>query len=353
MLPPDEPPPPSSIAADYDRKVLAAMPMAQLVFGLSQGIEPERLCSQAGFSLTQLSDRDRFVPHAWYLGLWDALRTQCPGIPVGITFGQFITPDHLGYVGQVFRHAKNGLDALHKLVRFGSLFDSLASRHPTRIHTTGEGVRVVGSTRVVENRLECIEASLFGLITQLNAVTDTPVKLLQLNLHITDQRHRDLYEEFFACPIRFGADPEDGVVFARETLLQPLRGANVELADRIESYVLQTYGSPDESFEAKLRAIVRDQLRNATFSQREAARALGLSARTLERRLNKEGNSFGQLVEEVRRQEALRMLNETDAAVYEIAFCLGYRDVSSFSRAFKRWLGTSPRAYREGSAPPP
>ena len=107
------------------------------------------------------------------------------------------------------------------------------------------------------------------------------------------------------------------------------------------------------SFEAKLRAIVRDQLRNATFSQREAARALGISARTLERRLNKEGNSFGQLVEEVRRQEALRMLNETDAAVYEIAFCLGYRDVSSFSRAFKRWLGTSPRAYREGSAPPP
>jgi hypothetical protein len=266
----------SSDAAHHDRKILAAVPMAQLVFGLSQGIEPERLCSAAGLSLSDFTDRDRFVPHAWYVALWDALRELCPGVPVGVAFGQFITPDHLGYVGQVFRNARNGLDSLQKLVRFGALFDSLSSRYPTRVIHDGDGIRVVGSTRVVESRLECIEASLFSLITQLNAVTDTPVKLLQLNLHITDQCHRHLYESFFDCPIRFGADPEDGVVFARDTLLQPLRGANVALADRIEAYVVQTYGKPAGELRgqaARHRARAAAQRRVLSTRSRARARA--------------------------------------------------------------------------------
>jgi AraC-like DNA-binding protein len=337
-----------AIPDDRERVVLAALPMAQLVFGLSQGIEPERLCETAGLSLPQLTDRDRFVPHTWKLALWDALGKLCHGVPVGMEFGKFITPDHLGYVGQVFRSASHGLDVLQKLLRFGSLFDSHGSRAPARIHTDDDTIRVMGSSHHVENRLECVEATMFGLITQLRALNEVPVRVLEVHLQMTDRRHGAAYEEFFACPIHFGAE-HDGLVFARETLLAPLRGANVAAAARIEAYVAETYASShsrDESVEVKLHAIVREQLRTGAFSQREAARALGLGVRALERRLSKQSTSFGQLVEDARRSEAVRLLNETDAAVYEIAFCLGYQDVSSFNRAFKRWFGAAPRAYR-------
>jgi AraC-like DNA-binding protein len=329
-----------------ERMVLAALPMAQLVFGLSQGIEPERLCKAAGISLQQLSDRDRFVPHAWKWSLWDALSELCPGVPVGIAFGKFITPDHLGYVGQVFRHASHGLDTLRKLLRFGSLFDSEASRSAARIELKGDTIEVMGSAPDAGNRLECVEATMFGLIMQLQALIDVPVRVLELHTHQVDQRHRAAYEEFFACPLHFGSDRE-GLVFARDPLLVPLRGANIAVAERIEAYVAETFANgQDESLEAKLSAVVREQLRAGAFSQRAAARALGLGVRALERRLNKRGTSFGQIVEDARRNEAVRLLNETDAAVYEVAFCLGYRDVSSFNRAFKRWFGTTPRAYR-------
>lgn len=329
--------------------VLAALPMAQLVFGLSQGIEPERLCTAAGLSIEQLSDRDRFVPHAWKWSLWDALSELCPGVPVGIAFGKFITPDHLGYVGQVFRHASHGLDTLRKLLRFGSLFDSDASRHAVDIDLTPETISVMASAPDAGNRLECVEATMFGLITQLQAFIEVRVRVLELHTHQTDQRHRAAYEDFFACPIHFGSKYE-GLVFAREPLLVPLRGANLAVAERIEAYVAETFANgQEESLEAKLNTLVRQQLRAGEFSQRAAARALGLGVRALERRLNKSGTSFGQIVEDARRSEAVRLLNETDAAVYEIAFCLGYRDVSSFNRAFKRWFGTTPRAYRTGS----
>ena len=336
--------------AGGERRVLAALPLAQLVFGLSQGIEPERLCETAGVSLAQLSDRDRFVPHAWKIALWDALAQLCPGVAVGIAFGKFITPEHLGYVGQVFRNSSHGLDVLEKLVRFGCLFDSEAAKHAGSIEIAGATSRVMGSTRELDTSPECVEATMFGGITQLQAAIEAPVRVLEAHTHPTDPRHRSAFEEFFGCPIHFDSDQE-GLVFARDPLLVPLRGANVAAAERIEAYVAETFAkSPEESVEAKLRAVVRKQLRAGDFSQSAAARALGLGVRALERRLSKRGTSFGQIVEEARRSEALRLLDQTDAAVYEIAFCLGYRDVSSFNRAFKRWFGASPREHRARGA---
>jgi AraC-like DNA-binding protein len=331
---------------EEERKVVAALPMAVLVFGLSQGVIPEQLCRAAGVAPSQLLDRDRFVPHAWYFGLLDALSALRPGLPVGIAFGRFITPDHFGYAGQVFRNASNGLDALRKLVRFGCLFDTYLSRLPKQMDVDDRVVRMFGVKEIAEDRIECIEAAFFSLVTQLNALTDAPVRVLEVHIHLTDERHRALYEEFFDCPIYFDAE-HDGLVLARDSLLSPLRGANLAAAERIEAYVAETYGTPDEAFEARLRVVLRDQLRNAAFSQREAARALGLGVRTLERRISRQGTSFGELVEGLRRSEAQRLLSQTPAPIYEIAFCLGYQDVSSFNRAFRRWLGTSPRAYRE------
>lgn len=326
--------------------MLAALPMAQLIFGLSQGIEPQRLCQAAGLAPEALSDRDRFVPHAWKVALWDALGELCHPLAVGMAFGKFITPDHLGYVGQVFRNANHGLDALHKLVRFGSLFDSHASQHGTDICTEGDTIRVLGRERGVLNRLECVEATLFGLITQLSALTEAPVRVLEVHTQLDDQRHRRDWEEFFDCRIHFGAE-HDGMVFAREPMLAPLRGANPAASAQIEAYVAENFASGQaERLEAKLRAVVRQQLQAGAFSQRAAAAALGLGVRALERRLSALETSFGQFVEDTRRSEALRLLNDTDAAVFEVAFCLGYRDVSSFNRAFKRWFGATPRDHR-------
>jgi AraC-like DNA-binding protein len=332
---------------DRERMVMAALPMAQLVFGLSYGILPPVLCQAAGVSPLQLTDRSRFVPHAWYFALWDALRAHCPGVPVGIEFGKFMTPDHFGFAGQAFRNARDGLDALHKLVRFGCLLDSRASEFPSQIAIDDQTISVDGSPLIAEGMLECVEANMFGFVTQLNALTEVPVRVLEVRCHLDDQRHRHIYEEFFCCPIRFGCETS-GFTMARDTLRAPLRGANVAAGAHIDAYIAESYAtSRAESFGAKLQRIVESQVRDGSVSQPEAARSLGLSVRALQRRLSKDGKSFAEIVEEVRRSAALRMLRETDAAVYEVAFCLGYQDVSSFNRVFKRWLGTSPSAYRE------
>ncbi|WP_338089162.1 helix-turn-helix transcriptional regulator [Nannocystis pusilla] len=76
------------------------------------------------------------------------------------------------------------------------------------------------------------------------------------------------------------------------------------------------------------------------------ARALGTSERTMQRRLRQAGTSFRDVVDDVRREAALAQLGRRDATVTDIAFMLGFSDLSAFSRAFRRWTGASPSEYR-------
>src|SRR6201999_2946680 len=78
----------------------------------------------------------------------------------------------------------------------------------------------------------------------------------------------------------------------------------------------------------------------------EGARALGTSSRSLSRKLREAGVPFARILDELRQVLAKHYLSERELPVSEIAWLLGYREVSSFTHAFRRWTGTTPRQFR-------
>lgn len=82
----------------------------------------------------------------------------------------------------------------------------------------------------------------------------------------------------------------------------------------------------------------------------QVAENLNMSGRSLRRRLHEEGTSFGELVDELRGQVAIRYVSDTDLSIEDIAFALGFGDASSFRRAFRRWTNAAPHEYRKGAA---
>jgi AraC-like DNA-binding protein len=76
------------------------------------------------------------------------------------------------------------------------------------------------------------------------------------------------------------------------------------------------------------------------------AKELGMSSRSLTRRLSELDTSFGRIVQELRRKLALKYLGEGELAVTEVAFLLGYSEVSTFNHSFRRWTGKSPTQYK-------
>ena len=102
----------------------------------------------------------------------------------------------------------------------------------------------------------------------------------------------------------------------------------------------------------KVEEILPGLLPHGRAAASEVARRLGMSSRTLSRKLGEEGTSFAEILDQLRAALAKRYLDDEKLPVSEIAWLLGYREVSSLTHAFKRWTGTTPRQFRSFEAAP-
>ncbi|MCA9557600.1 MAG: AraC family transcriptional regulator ligand-binding domain-containing protein [Myxococcales bacterium] len=160
-----------------------------------------------------------------------------------------------------------------------------------------------------------------------------------------------LYRRVFRAPVQFGA-PSDGFSLSAESAQRPLRTADatlaVAVAERAES-VLHASARARRWAQA-VRAVLEVEL-GAGSTLSGVARRLGVSSRTLSRRLRDEGCTFAALLDETRAERARRYLREQPhLSPGEISGLLGYADVSSFRRAFQRWFGRSPSELRREPA---
>jgi AraC-like DNA-binding protein len=111
---------------------------------------------------------------------------------------------------------------------------------------------------------------------------------------------------------------------------------------------LQLTQPGDSTLERALRVRLRDALAQGRADAPRMAVLLGVSERTLQRRLTELGRSFSDVVEDFRREEAARLLATPGLHLVEVAGRLGYAEQTSFTRAFRRWTGTTPGAWRAG-----
>jgi AraC-like DNA-binding protein len=104
-----------------------------------------------------------------------------------------------------------------------------------------------------------------------------------------------------------------------------------------------------QSVTGRVRRLVMAELSGGNPSAAHVARRLGMSTRTLGRSLEEEGTTFKDLLEEVRKRLALRYVASSDFGLAEVALLLGYSQTGPFHRAFRRWTGATPHAYRKAA----
>jgi len=156
-----------------------------------------------------------------------------------------------------------------------------------------------------------------------------------------------LFEQVFGAPVRFGM-PFNAMVFPASMLEQRLHGRDPvlhavlkRLADHELSVLADRSAFPD-----KVRAAIAAELQQGAPLQRVAER-LHLSASGLRSRLRQHGATYSDLLDAVRKERAKRALRDTQLAIGELAHLLGFAHAPAFHRAFRRWFGVTPTAYRE------
>jgi AraC-like DNA-binding protein len=157
---------------------------------------------------------------------------------------------------------------------------------------------------------------------------------------------RAALDEWFRSPIVWGAE-RASVLVRREDLARPLPTGNPEVALANERVALEYLERLDRTdIVTQVRRRILELLPSGSPTQTEIARGLALSPRTLHRRLADAGTSFADLLDDTRRELAGGYLQRSDYSIAEVAYLLGFAEVSSFNRAFRRWTGTPPSAVR-------
>ncbi|WP_123043229.1 helix-turn-helix transcriptional regulator [Cohnella candidum] len=154
-------------------------------------------------------------------------------------------------------------------------------------------------------------------------------------------------EGYFGCRVRTGAD-RNRLTLKREDLDRPFASYNEELLEILTPALERTLEERQSQFttSAKVKWILSRCLTRGRIDIQTVASELGMSGRTLQRRLTDEGLSFKRLLAETRHEQALAYLADPTLEIKEVAFLVGYEDQNSFYRAFRSWEGETPANWR-------
>lgn len=152
------------------------------------------------------------------------------------------------------------------------------------------------------------------------------------------------YQRYFGCP-PFFCEPVGGFTLRATDMQKALPKDNLAHQTAVD-YLTGTHASRKPDSSQLVRILIRQLLPTGAIGLEDIALHLGVHPKTLQRRLGAEGMTFAELVDQIRREAAERLLSDTDLSLDHLSRQLGYAEQSVFTRSCKRWFGTTPSAYR-------
>lgn len=186
------------------------------------------------------------------------------------------------------------------------------------------------------------------LVRTCQNLTNTSVRPVRVSLAHPRCVDSGRLDEYLGCEVKFAAG-QDEVAFARGASQLPITGADPYLNELLVQYcdeALSRRGRPSSPIRASVENAIAPLLPHGKARVAEIAQALGMSRRTLARRLAGENLTFAKITQEVRTDLARHYLRDASLSISRIAWLLGYQEVSAFTHSFKRWTGQTPTQVR-------
>ena len=309
------------------------------------GGDAERVFRRAGLDLSEIRDPSRWIREEQYRRVLEfaseATGDDCFALRVGTAFDL----RNYGILGYATLNCATLGEAAASLVRYFEVMRK-GARFTLKVEGETASVRFHAVKSPYEMPRHEAELALARLCKGIRDLVGSD--WMPQRVHFAHQRKGGLdeHERFFGVRPHFGMDG-NRVVLSRADMQRRNRAADQRLYQimkhRLEA-LLPERGEDD--LVLKVREEIAEALSEGASLNATAGR-LGLGARTLQRRLRDRGLAYNDLVEQVRREESFRHLRHGDLQISEIAVRLGYSEVSAFDRAFRRWSGTSPLAFRQ------
>jgi AraC-like DNA-binding protein len=317
--------------------VLLLRPLAAMLVGREESLA----AFYAATDLTPelIADSDARVSHAQFSVAW-AEAVRLSGEPaLALQIAEALPSGAFGIVEYVCRSAPSLGEAIRQWVRYLNILDEAV-----HVGVVEEEDSVV--LRVLDESEAPAPAAhelCFGVLAaRARELAAAPVRILAVRFTHRAPSDVSPYQRWFDAPVTFGARFTE-LVLPRSAMDTPLASADPNLLAILTRHA-DTLAAKDRSkppVTREVERVLRAALRSDDGDIDPVARRLGLTARSLQRRLKEEGTSFKEVREHVRHELAMRYLDE-DLAISEVSFLLGFSEPSAFFRAFKRWTGATP-----------
>jgi AraC-like DNA-binding protein len=314
------------------------------------GGDADRILQNVGLKRSALANADGFIAVQTFSRVLEDAAIAAADECFGLHFGEQFDPKDIGALAYVVVHSPTIGMAIENIERYLHIHNNAA-----RVSFSIEGERgyfrygsVQGDIAPGRQHSEysmAVAFKTFRIMTgadwvpqEIRFAHDSPV---QTSEHV----------RLFGCPVRFGC-ASNALVVERGFGQRWVSSADPKLYRVLKQHVeriLRDMPRENDLVGAVRRAIAQS-LADGNTALAHVAAILAMSPRTLERRLKEDGVIYRDLVMDTRRRFALEYLRDPNRALSEVAFLLGYSEVSAFNRAFKRATGSTPSQYRESTA---
>lgn len=321
----------------------ASLLRAVLSVGAEKGLEPKVILARAGIPPEVVDDREARVPTASYLAAIRATGELSRSDRIGVEIAGAMDGAAFGVVGFLVASCANVREAFLRFARYTRI---LCDELRFELQESADGAEVVYALDGESDTAPALfELAMTHLV--LSTRRGTGGRFAPREVHFRHAAEPRGIPEIIGSPVRFGA-ARNAVIVDSATLALPLRAGNPTLLGILDAHVEAILAKlpREDDVLGVVRAAIRKLVPTGEPSLAAVAKAAGLGARTLQRRLVDRGVTFRQLIDDVRREMAVAELEKGGASVAEVAFALGFSSPSAFHHAFRRWTGKSPGSAR-------
>ena len=327
---------------------LARMVLLHLAHAARWGVSRVELLREARLDEAQLRDPDARVPRAAIVRLWHAVAARVPDPAFGLRLGAAARAREFGLVGYTLAFSPTVGAALQRLTRYDRLLsDALVVALEAADAGTWVRLDVEPALRAFRPAADFRLAAVLAVCREIAAAPIAP-----LTVQFPYRRPADVraYARFYRAPLAFGA-LATAFLLRSDDLARPVVASDATLTGYLAPLAEQrlTVLGGQDTLRDRVRQVLWAALSAGVPALEGVGRGLGLSPRTLQRRLRAEGTTLSAVLTQLRHDLALPLLRDGRLAVAEVAFLLGYEDPSAFHRAFRRWARRSPRAFRRAA----
>jgi AraC-like DNA-binding protein len=309
------------------------------------GVDCRGIFLELGLNYAALEDPDARFPQDGMTRLWQRAIELSGNPAIGLNMAKVVRPASFHVVGYALMSSRTLKDGFARLVRYQRI---IGEGSDLNFRPTPQGYELtlaIHGDRLPAAR-QSIEASLAYALAFCRWITGKPIRPQQVLFQGDSPADLEPFQQVFQGPLKFNGD-HYGLLFDRADMETPLPTANESLAqlhDRFAGEYLARFAESRVTHQA--RQVLCRLLPQGEPKREAVAQALHLSQRTLQRRLQDEGTSFQQLLDDTRRELAEQYLAQPKLTLLEVAYLLGFADPSNFFRAFRRWFAITPSEYR-------